>query len=131
MTTQINSTENPQQAVRLAQQQFWTALQNKDRQDFEQLLADDFVSRSPGQPNQGRAEFIDTLTGFPTQVHSIGSDNLEVHVWGDIAVVTGVQFAQLKLPDGQEKVNMIAITNIFQEQQGHWVLKLAHAIPLD
>jgi ketosteroid isomerase-like protein len=131
MTTQTDPNENAWLAVRRAQQQFWSALQGKDRQAFEQLLADDFVSRSPGQPNQGRVEFIDTLTGFPARVLSVGSDNLEVHVWGDIAVVTGVQFARLQWPDGQEKMDKIAITNVFQEQQGHWILKLAHAIPLE
>lgn len=129
--TQIDPQENSHVAVREAQQQFWTALQNKDRQAFEHLLADDFVSRSPRQPNQGRTAFIDTLTSFPAQVRSIGSDNLEVHVWGEIAVVTGVQAAQVELADGQVRANVIAITNVFQLHQGRWVLKLAHAVSLE
>jgi uncharacterized protein (TIGR02246 family) len=129
--SQTNPNENASIVVRQVQQQFWTALQNKDRQAFERLLADDFVSRSPGQPNQGRTEFIDTLTGFPAQIRSVGSDNLEVHVWGEVAVVTGVQTAQLELANGQVRGNAIAITNVFQWQQGHWALKLAHAVSLD
>ena len=129
--TQINPRENPDFDVRQVQQQFWMALQGKDKQAFERLLADDFVSRSPGQPNQGRTAFTDTLTGFPAQVLSVGSDNLEVHVWGEIAVVTSVQTAQLELADGQVRTNKIAITNVFQQQQGHWVMKLAHAVSLD
>jgi uncharacterized protein (TIGR02246 family) len=129
--SQTTPNENASIVVRQVQQQFWTALQNKDRQAFERLLADDFVSRSPGQPNQGRTEFIDTLTGFPAQIRSVGSDNLEVHVWGEVAVVTGVQTAQLELANGQVRGNAIAITNVFQWQQGHWALKLAHAVSLD
>ena len=120
-----------QQDVYQVQQQFWSALQSKDRKAFERLLADDFIGRSPGQANQDRTAFIDTLTGFPVQVRSVGSDNLEVHVFGTIAVVTGLQVAQLEMADGQVKENRIAITNIFQQQDGRWLLKLTHAVAMD
>ena len=129
--TQTPSNENIQQELFRAQEQFWAALQSKDRKAFERLLADDFVGRSPGQSNQDRTAFIDTLTGFPVQVRSVGSDNLEVHVFGIVAVVTGVQVAQLELADGQVKENRIAITNVFQRQEKHWLLKFAHAVSLD
>jgi ketosteroid isomerase-like protein len=129
--TQTPFNENIQQELFQAQEKFWTALQSKDRKALERLLADDFIGRSPGQPNQDRTAFIDTLTGFPVQVRSVGSDNLEVHVFGIVAVVTGVQLAQLDLENGQVKENRIAITNIFQQQDGHWLLKLAHAVSMD
>ena len=129
--TQTHSNENIQQELFRAQEQFWTALQKKDRKAIERLLADDFIGRSPGQPNQARAEFIATLTDFPAQVLSVGSDDLEVHVWETIAVVTGVQSAQIQLGDGQLKQNRIAITNVFQQQDGRWLLKLAHAVSMD
>lgn len=114
-----------------AQQQFWAALQNKDRAAFEHLLSDDFISRSPGQTNQDRTAFIDTLTSFPAQVLSIGSDNLEIHVWDSFAVVTGVQSAQLEFTEGQVRENRIAITNVFKQQEGRWLLKFSHAVSLD
>lgn len=82
--TQTPSNENIQQELFQAQGQFWAALQRKDRKALERLLADDFVGRSPGQSNQDRTAFIDTLTGFPIQVRSVGSDNLEVHVFGKL-----------------------------------------------
>jgi ketosteroid isomerase-like protein len=129
--TQINPSETPFLAVRQVQEQFWVALKNKDRQAFERLLADDFVSRSPGQPNQDRSAFMDTLTDFPAQVRSVSSNNLEVHVWGEMAAVTGVQTAHLELADGQVQANVIAITNVFQWQEDRWLMKLAHAVSLD
>lgn len=124
------STQN-QQDVYQVQQQFWEALQSRDRKAFESLLAEDFIERSPGHPNQNRSEFINTLTSFSVQVRSVGSDNLEVHVFGTIAVVTGLQVAQLEFADGQVKENRIAITNIFQQQGGRWLMKLAHAVSMD
>lgn len=129
--TKTSSNENIQQELFRVQEQFWAALQSKDRKAFEHLLAEDFIGRSPGQPNQNRTSFIDTLIGFPVQVSSVGADNLEVHVFGTIAVVTGLQVAQLELADGQAKENRIAITNVFQQQDGQWLLKLAHAVALD
>ena len=122
---------NIESEVTQAQGQFWIALQNKDREALEQRMADDFLSRSPGQPNQDRTTFINTLTGFPMQVRSIGSSNLEVHMFGIIAVVTGLQVAQLEFPDGQMKENKIAITNIFHQHEGRWLLKFSHAVSLD
>lgn len=125
------SKETAQNMVRQAQQSFWAALQKQDRAAFAGLLAEDFIARSPGQSNQGKDEFINSLIGFPVQVRSIGSDNLEVHVWGEIAVVTGVQISELALTDGRAKLNTIAVTNIFQYQQGRWLMTLAHAVALD
>lgn len=126
-----SSNENIQLDIYQAQQQFWAALQSRDRKAFEHLLAEDFIGRSPGQSNQDRTEFIDTLTSFLAQVRSVKSENLEVHVWGTIAVVTGVQLAQVQLADGQVNENKIAITNVFQQQDGRWLLKLAHAVSMD
>jgi ketosteroid isomerase-like protein len=128
--TQTTSND-PRLAVQQAQEEFWAALKSKDKGAFERLLADDFVGRSPGQTNQDRTAFIATLTGFPGQVRSVESDNLEIHIWGNIAVVSGVQTAQLELANEQLKTNQIAITNIFQEQQGRWTMKFAHAVSLD
>jgi ketosteroid isomerase-like protein len=128
--TETSSTIN-QQDIYQVQQQFWSALQSKDKGALEHLLAEDFIGRSLGHPNQDRTAFIDTLTSFPVQVRSVGSDNLEVHIFGTIAVVTGLQVAQLEFADGQVKENRIAITNIFQQQNGRWLLKLAHPVTLD
>ena len=129
--TQARSNENIQQELFRAQEQFWAALQSKDRQALERLLAEDFIGRSPGQPNQDQTAFIHTLTSFPVQVRSVGSDNLEVHMFGIVAIVTGLQVAQLELANGEMKENRIAITNIFQQQEGRWLLKFAHAVPMD
>ena len=122
--------DSVKQDVLHTQNQFWAALKDKNSQAFEQILAEEFVSRAPRQPNQNRAEFIDTLTSFPAKVLSVGSDNLEVQIFDGTAVVTGVQSAQVQLPNGQIIVNTIAITNILQQQDGKWVMKLAHAVEL-
>jgi ketosteroid isomerase-like protein len=121
---------NLAQAIHDIQQSFWDALTNKDKALLEWVLAEDFVARSPGQPDQSRSTFIETLTSFPATVLSVGSDNLQVHLFDEIAVVSGVQVAQLRLPDGNEIADKIALTNIFRYGDGQWQIVLSHAVSL-
>lgn len=118
------------QEVIEAQEQFWAALKTKDAWAFERVLADHFVSRSPGAANQGRGEFIQTLIAFPATVLAVHCEDLEVHHFSDVAVLTGVQVADIHLPDGKSGENRIAITNIFQQIFGQWKMVLAHAVEL-
>ena len=112
------------------QQGFWAALKAKDSTRFEGILAEGFISRSPYQPAQGRTEFIRTLTSFPAEVLSVNADDLEVHLFGDIAVLTGVQVTEIRLPNGNNVTNKIAITNIFQKTGDKWLMVLAHPVEL-
>ena len=122
--------ESDKQAALEVQSQFWKALQDKDQSAFERLLADDFIARFPEQANQTRAAFISTLIDFPGKVLTIGSADLEVHLFGDMAVVTGVQLAQVQLLNGQIISDRLAITNILQKHRSQWLLKLSHAVEL-
>ena len=79
---------------------------------------------------QSREQFVETLTSFPAQVLSIGSDNAEVHVLGDVAIVTGLQVAQLEFIGGTQVANRIAISNVFRRVDGHWWMVLSHAVEL-
>jgi ketosteroid isomerase-like protein len=116
--------------VLAAQERFWEALRGRDRAGFERVLAQDFVCRSPGEADQSRGAFIDVLLRFPGAVRRVGSDNLGVHFIGDAAIVSGVQEAELELPDGTAMTDRVAITNVFVPKGDQWVLLLAHAVQL-
>ncbi|HLU11186.1 MAG TPA: nuclear transport factor 2 family protein [Oceanobacillus sp.] len=109
------------------QRAFWAALQAKDTASFERILVEDFVSVSP---NQTRTQFIETLTSFPMQVESVDCEDLQVHLFGDVAVLTGTQVARLKLPNGASVSDTIAITNIFHRTSEGWRLVLARPVQL-
>jgi ketosteroid isomerase-like protein len=117
-------------AVREVQHTFWQALKAKDRTLFESLLAEGFISRSPDQADQDRAAFIQTLTSFPITVADVGSDNLQVHVFGDAAVISGVQAARLQMPGGSSVTQRIAITNVLQRMGDTWLIVFSHAVEL-
>lgn len=126
-----NGTKDQLQAgVLEAQQLFWIALKTKDPQIFRDILAEDFILRSPGQPNQSRDEFIRTLTSFPATVTSVTCDNLDVQYYGNVAVLTGVQTAHLQFRDSNAMLDVIAITNIFHYVASQWLMVLSHAVEM-
>lgn len=118
------------QEILAVQEQFWRALQTKDASLFATLLAQDFVSRSPGEADQTRQEFITTLTTFPLSVGEIAGEGIKVHLFGTVAVLTGVQVAFLHLPDGTARKSRVMLSNVFCHQGQSWQLVLCHSFEL-
>jgi ketosteroid isomerase-like protein len=118
------------QAVLQCQQQFWQALQHKDAHLFIQVLADDFVCRSPNQPDQARPAFIQTITAMPVAVISASAEQIAIQLFGPIAVLTGTQVARLRLPDGSDVYERLALTNVFRQTGGQWQMVFAHPVLL-
>jgi ketosteroid isomerase-like protein len=117
-----------QQDVMKVQQLFWDALKTKNNHDLEQVLAADFVSLSPDEPPQFRAEFIAVLTTFPGKVVDVDADDLRVNQLGEVAVLTGVQTAQIELPNGAIIQDRIALTNVFRLDENDWRMVLARPV---
>jgi ketosteroid isomerase-like protein len=118
------------QAVLQCQKQFWLALQHKDAELFTQVLAEDFVCRSPGEADQDRSAFIATLTTTPLMILNVSGESIEVRLMGEVAVLTGTQVAQMRLPNGETVSERLALTNIFQRNEGQWEMVLAHPVSL-
>jgi hypothetical protein len=112
------------------QRRFWSALQTQNEAELELVLAENYRCISPDQPDQNRAEFIQTLTSFPFMVEAVTCENLQINVFGDIAILTGVQTAQMSMSDGERFADKIAITNVFNCLANEWQMVLSHAVTL-
>ena len=112
------------------QRRFWAALQARNGSELELVLAENYRCVSPGEPDQNRTEFIQTLTSFPFVVESVTCDNLQVNLVGNVAVLTGVQTAQMRVSNGELITDKIAITNIFNCLANQWQMVLSHAVTL-
>ncbi len=124
-------TLTPIESILQIQQRFWTALQNQSDAELESVLAENYRCVSPLQPDQNRAEFIHTLVSMPLTVSSITCHNLQVDVWGETAVLTGVQIARMHLPNnGESVIDKLAITNVFSRVGEDWRMVLSHAVSL-
>ncbi len=124
-------TLTPIESILQVQQRFWSALQTQFAVDFESVLAENYRCVSPNQPDQNRSEFIHIITSMPFIVSAVTCQNLQVDVWGDTAVLTGVQIAHMQLPNnGESVVDSIAITNVFNRVGEDWRMVLSHAVSL-
>jgi ketosteroid isomerase-like protein len=130
MMTNDKLSDDIQQAVMDCQRRFWSALQQKEAELFLQILAEDFVCRSPGQEDQDRTTFIATLTSIPFPVVGIRGEDIAICVVGDVAILTGTQVAQMRLPNGAIVPQRLALTNVFQKIAGMWKMILAHPVLL-
>jgi ketosteroid isomerase-like protein len=126
----MNADQSVHHLILRCQEQFWQALQTKDAALLTTLLAPQFVGRSPGEPDQTRDEFIATLLAFPVPIRDIAGEAIEVHVFGEVAVLTGVQVARLELPEGKARSSRVMVSNVFCLEDQRWQMVLSHAFEL-
>ena len=105
------------------------AIRAKDAKALERILTADFVYRTPGS-ELSRAEFLQNVAAFPGQILSVEGSELRVKVYGDVAILTGLQTSRARLEDGTEHTSKVAFTDVFVKQRGRWRLSLAYGFEL-
>jgi ketosteroid isomerase-like protein len=105
------------------------AIRDKDAKALEPILFDDFVYRSP-EGEVGRADFLKNITAIPGRILSIEGKDLRVRLFGEMAVLTGVQLSVVRTDDGKELESIVAFTDIFVRRNRRWRLALAHGVEL-
>lgn len=133
-STQMNKANEKltqtQQAILQVEEEIFAAVKNKDTVALERILTDDFVYRSPGNQEVGKEDFLKLSASFPYNIVSIWGEELKVNVYGNTAVMTGLQFAKTKGGEGKEETSAVMFTDVFVKQKGKWMLSLAHAMDL-
>lgn len=112
-------------------QEIFAAIQRKDAEAFGRFLADDFVHRSRDGSATGKTDFLLGISELPVEILSISGENERVDVYGDVAVVTGVQRAEWSQDDGAEGVSLGAFTDVFSRRDGKWLLVLAYNVDVE
>jgi ketosteroid isomerase-like protein len=118
------------QAVHDIAQEVFKAIRLKDVASLRRVLAHDFVHRSPDGAEAGREEFLAGIAAMPVEVTSVGGEHLKVSVYGDVAVMTGVQRAEWRQGDAAEGVSSVAFTDVFALRGGGWLMVLAFGVEL-
>ena len=106
------------------------AIERKDREALGRVLADDFVYRNPAGEELGREAFLNNIASIPFEILSVRGENLKVGVFGETAVLTGVQVATVRTEDGKEEVGRGAFTDVFVKREGRWLMALAYDVEL-
>ncbi|MBC7929695.1 MAG: nuclear transport factor 2 family protein [Rubrivivax sp.] len=125
-----DSTQNKRavQAVLRAERETMDAIREKNARALGRILADDFVYRTPTGAQMGKAEFLKTVSSTPAQILSVEGEQLHVRLFGETAVLTGVQRARARTEDGVEVVSLGAFTDVFVKRGGRWRLALAYSV---
>lgn len=105
------------------------AIRDKEAKALGHILTDDFVYRTP-EAEVSREDFLKNIKALPGRILSVEGTNQRVSVYGETAVLTGVQKAVVRTEDGVEHTSTVAFTDIFVKRRGRWKLALAHGVEL-
>ena len=117
------------EAILRLEREIMSHIRAKDARALERLLTADFVYRTPGA-ELSRADFLKGITNVPGRITSVEGEGLRVSVYGETAVLTGVQRARVRADDGTEQEGLNAFTDVFVRQNGRWRLALAYGVEL-
>jgi ketosteroid isomerase-like protein len=124
-----NSSETSEVVLKI-ERDIMAAIRSKDATALAPLLADDFVYRTHFGAEANKTEFLESIASFPVEILSLRGEELKVNVYGETAVLTGVQRAEARAPEGQVEESAVAFTDIFRRSEGRWLMVLAYGVEL-
>lgn len=106
------------------------AIKSKDTAALGPMLADEFIYRTHFGAEADKAAFLESIAQFPVEILSLRAEELKVNVYGETAVLTGVQVAEARPPEGETEESAVAFTDVFVRQDGRWLMVLAYGVEL-
>lgn len=103
------------------------AIVRKDVAFPRELLADDFVFISPAGQVVRKDGLIAMVASPETIVHPLLTEEVEVRVYGDAAVMTG-RFKQEGTHRGRPLTANLRYTDAYVRRAGRWIAVTAHAV---
>ena len=107
-----------------------TAIRNKDAATLEPMLADEFIYRTHFGAEADRTEFLTSIASMPQEILAIRGEELKVNVFGETAILTGVQLAEARPLEGEAEESVVAFTDVFVRREGRWLMVLAYGVEL-
>jgi hypothetical protein len=107
-----------------------TAIKEKNLQVFNQLLAHDFVYRSPYTKDLAKSDFLDSIQASTVEINKIWFGEMKVSVLDKVVLVNGVQKAQLVAVDGNISIHQTAFSDVFVHRHGRWLLISSYGVEL-
>jgi ketosteroid isomerase-like protein len=130
MTNPTESSSDVNETILQIEREIMTAIKNKDAATLAPMLGDDFIYRTHFGAEADKAEFLKSIASFPAEILAIRGEDLKLNVYGETAVLTGVQLAQARAPEGRAEGSAVAFTDVFVRRDGRWLMVLAYGIEL-
>ncbi|MBJ6761843.1 nuclear transport factor 2 family protein [Myxococcaceae bacterium JPH2] len=129
MPSQHTSQSEDVRALLALEESIVRAIQARDTQALQGLMAKDFVFRGVGDVETDLTTFLANTAAIPGTILSVETETVRAHVFGDTGVLTGTQRARVRLPDGSEVTDVGHFTDVCQRRDGRWWVVLAHSLP--
>ncbi|HEV7747426.1 MAG TPA: nuclear transport factor 2 family protein [Pyrinomonadaceae bacterium] len=129
MTDPTND-EVADEEVLAIEREIMAAIRLKDAAVLQPMLAGDFCYRTHFGAETDKAGFLQSVTSSPFEILSLHGEELNVNIYGDTAVLTGVQIAEARPPEGEKEESVVAFTDVFVRRDGRWLLVLAYGVEL-
>jgi len=130
MTNSIEIPTNSTEEILQIARDIMAAIKQKDAATLAPVLADDFIYRTHFGAEADKTEFLQSITSMPLEILSIRAEELKVNVYGDTAVLTGVQHAEARPVEGEAEESVVAFTDVFVRREGRWLMTLAYGVEL-
>jgi ketosteroid isomerase-like protein len=118
------------EAILQIERDIMAAIKSKDANALEQMLADEFIYRTHFGAEADKRAFLESIASFPIEILSLRGEELKVNLFGETAVLTGVQRAEARPPDGEPEESAVAFTDVFVRRDGRWLMALAYGVEL-
>jgi len=103
------------------------AIRRRDATALAACLTEDFVLLSPDGSQTRREAFVRAATDLPGEVLELSAEHLRAHVVAGVGVLTGLQRARVRLPDGVEVDDLQLFTDVCVRTGTGWRMALAHS----
>lgn len=106
-------------AVEAAELRRFEVMTGKDYTALASILADDLVYTHSSAAVDSKASYLESLTSGRVTYKVIKPSNLQVRVFGDMAVIHGEAAMEVDA-NGQQIVNTLRFTDIWARRDGRW-----------
>lgn len=114
-----------EEIILLIAHQIYDGIRQKDAGFLRQFLADDFVQRGADGTEASKEEFLRAISEMPFEIGSVKGEHERVSVFGEVAIMTGVQVAEWRQSDEEHGVSSAAFVDVFTRRDEKWLLVLA------
>ena len=96
------------------------ALEARDVATLDRIMADDFVFTHPME-GDGKGQFIADVESGDVRVEHMGREHVEVHVFGDAAVLSCRDTARWQYK-GRDFTGVYKTLHVYARREGRWQL---------
>jgi ketosteroid isomerase-like protein len=123
--TPVEGTGATARALTALENRWVDALQKADTATLDSILADTYVDTDEQGQRSDKQAVLSVLKSGDLKFESVKVSDMQVHAYGNAAVVTGVGVQRGKFK-GQPLTPKIVFTDTFIRQNGNWMAVASH-----